>query len=240
MRDRDRRDRDRDRERDRDRDRERDRERDRDRRHRSKSPSRSSRQVSKPKKKKAKKSKKYSRRSRSSSRSTSRSSSSSRSSSRSTHSKSRTRDHHKSRSISQRKTRGPSSESNSRSATTPAAAPVKAIDLFDTKVQKALETIDEDTFKPGSFFSSRDSKETSDKVIIDLNNETVTVASKPATAVRNEDVIFHPNVSGLPGARIYMLIVSDFQFRQFLGDPDMKAEKWLRKLYNYRQKYMQE
>lgn len=27
---------------------------------------------------------------------------------------------------------------------------------------------------------------------------------------------------------------------QFLGDPELKAEKWLRKLYNYRQKYMQQ
>jgi len=107
-------------------------------------------------------------------------------------------------------------------------------------VQKALETIDEDTFKPTSFFSSRDSKEASEKVIIDLNNETVTVPNKPAIAVRNEDVIFHPNVSGSPSAPISMLIISPLQSLQFLGDPDIKAEKWLRKLYNYRQKYMQE
>jgi len=37
-----------------------------------------------------------------------------------------------------------------------------------------------------------------------------------------------------------MLIISPLQSLQFLGDPDIKAEKWLRKLYNYRQKYMQE
>ncbi|EDW00849.1 serine/threonine-protein kinase fray2 [Drosophila grimshawi] len=235
---RERRDRERDRERERDRDRERDRNRDRDRdrererereryRSKSKSPSRSSRNRSKSKKKKSKKSKKYYRHSRSSSRSSSLSSqSSSRSSSRSRQSKGREYDSRKSksRSASQRTTRAPSAESGFRQLNTSSAKstapPIKAIDLLDAKVQKSLETIDEDAFKPSAFFSSRDREaHEKDKVIIDLNKETVIVTKPAEVTAPKEDEIFHPN---------------------FLGDSELKAEKWLRKLYNYRQKYMQQ
>lgn len=85
-------------------------------------------------------------------------------------------------------------------------------------MQKALETIDEDAFKPSTFFSTRDREAPeTEKVIIDLNKETVTIPKPVEAQPPKEDEIFHPN---------------------FLGDSELKSEKWIRKLYNYRRKYI--
>lgn len=67
-------------------------------------------------------------------------------------------------------------------------------------MQKALETIEEDSFKPRSFFSTKDREAPekpigTDKVIIDLNRETVTFATALDKPNENaEDEIFHANV----------------------------------------------
>lgn len=73
---------------------------------------------------------------------------------------------------------------------------------MDCKVQKALETIEEDSFNQNTFFSTKD-REAPEKVIIDLNAETVTFKPPdPMEAVKEE--IFHPNVSiCAPNTNIY-------------------------------------
>lgn len=107
---------------------------------------------------------------------------------------------------------------------------------MDCNVQKALETIEEDSFNQNTFFSTKD-REAPEKVIIDLNAETVTFKPPdPMEAVKEE--IFHPNVSiCAPNTQRFIRHMSCFQF---LGDQEQKQEKWIRKLLMYRQKYMSE
>lgn len=178
----------------------RDRDRDRDyysRRRRSNSRSR----TSKSSKKKKSKKKRY--------RSSSSSSSSSRTSVKSSSSSTR-----------RTTTQPPSSEENSQSIQASSAAPKDLHVLSNYRDRGAIAKIDEDSFTATPFFSSAESKKVSEKVIIDLRNDTISVEEKDdVEEVQPESLLFHPN---------------------FTGDYMKKMEKWVKKLYNYRQKAFQE
>ncbi|XP_037949572.1 ADP-ribosylation factor-like protein 6-interacting protein 4 [Teleopsis dalmanni] len=185
--------------------------RERDRKYRSRRQRSDSPPQHYKKYKKSKKSKKYSRRSSSSS--SSRSDSSSNSSSRGSR-------YSKKSSSRSRKVCLPSSDSNSHSAK---SIVTPKLDLLDAQVQKVLTTIEEDVFKPQSFLSTRNrdappKASTSEKVIIDLNSDTITIPKAADTIEENlEHEYFHPN---------------------FIGEQENKIEKWIKRLYNYRQKFI--
>uniref|UniRef100_A0A1B0C086 Uncharacterized protein n=1 Tax=Glossina palpalis gambiensis TaxID=67801 RepID=A0A1B0C086_9MUSC len=118
-----------------------------------------------------------------------------------------------------------SSESNARStfanvhANNTSASITKGIDLLDFKVHKALEVIEEDVFAPKTFYSTRTARHqrnaSGDKVIIDLNAETVTFPkiTDSANNCYTQNEIFLPN---------------------FIGDVERKQDNWINKLFLYR------
>lgn len=89
---------------------------------------------------------------------------------------------------------------------------VEPIKLNEEIDQKVIEEIEANNFIPKSFTSV---KKVSEKVIIDLQKETVSIPKFQQCTVDDGNV-FHPN---------------------FLGNEEKKIEKWTKKLYIYRQKY---
>lgn len=67
-----------------------------------------------------------------------------------------------------------------------------SIDLLDEPAtQETIDLINEDEFVPKTFTSS---KNHTDKVVIDLNTQTITVPT-PDTSEDVQNTLFHPNVS---------------------------------------------
>lgn len=137
---------------------------------------------------------------------------------------SRSRGSIKSSSSSTRRTttQPPSSEENSLSVQPP--PPVKDLyGLSNYRDRGAIAKIEDDSFTSTPFFSSSESKKLPEKVIIDLRNDTILVEEKDkekeAEDTQPESLLFHPN---------------------FIGDNMKKVDKWVKKLYNYRQKAFQE
>lgn len=79
---------------------------------------------------------------------------------------------------------------------------------------EVLDQINADEFVPRSF----QSKKIPESIKIDLNTDTISVPLIENVAVE-EDTIFHPNL---------------------YGDDAVRMEKWVRKLFNYRQKMFAE
>ncbi|XP_055856652.1 DNA topoisomerase 1 [Episyrphus balteatus] len=134
---------------------------------------------------------------------------------------SRSRGSIKSSSSSTRRTttQPPSSEENSLSVQ--AAPPPKDLpSLSNYRDRGAIAKIEDDSFTASPFFSSAETKKLPEKVIIDLKNDTILVEDKDETETQPEEsLLFHPN---------------------FIGDYMQKMDKWVNKLYNYRQKAFQE
>ena len=76
---------------------------------------------------------------------------------------------------------------------------------------QVLETINEDSFTSQEFKSSSN-KIVSDKVYINLKDDTFSV---PLAEEKPEEFNFHPS---------------------FIGDEKVNQEKWIKKLFNYRRK----
>ncbi|XP_055381276.1 serine/Arginine-related protein 53 [Condylostylus longicornis] len=93
------------------------------------------------------------------------------------------------------------------------------LNLLEGKV--TLETLDDiecDKFESKVFTSSNSNKKTSQKVYIDLKKETILVPTVTTNLEPINDSLFHPN---------------------FLGDEMEKSEKWVKKLFNFRQRLLQ-
>lgn len=133
---------------------------------------------------------------------------------------SRSRGSVKSSSSSTRRTttQPPSSEENSLSVHTP-LPPKDLHGLSSYRDRGAIAKIEDDSFTQTSFFSNSESKKLPEKVIIDLKNETISIEEKDEEDSQPESLLFHPN---------------------FTGDYMKKMDKWVKKLYNYRQKAFQE
>ncbi|XP_037048197.1 serine/Arginine-related protein 53 [Bradysia coprophila] len=87
-----------------------------------------------------------------------------------------------------------------------------SVDLLDEPAtQETIDLINEDEFVPKTFTSS---KNLTDKVVIDLNTQTIIVPT-PDTPDDVQNTLFHPNL---------------------FGDDAARMEKWVKKLFNYRQK----
>ncbi|CAD7089506.1 unnamed protein product [Hermetia illucens] len=156
--------------------------------------------------------------------------SSSRHRSRSDHKKSR---HRRNRSSSESSTSSSSSSPSPRSKSRskkrssspevvtvnnePVAAPSFNLESSTNEEKRKLliDEIDADSFVPKTFTST---KKVPDKVIIDLQKDTISVPLVEKTAP-DEDEIIHPN---------------------FLGNDEERMERWIRKLFIYRQKHSDE
>lgn len=79
-----------------------------------------------------------------------------------------------------------------------------------------LGSIEEDTFEPQAFVSGATAKTVSEKVYINLKNETMAI---PVAEEKVDDNL------------------ADYNFNpQFLGDQQTKMDKWIKKLHNYRKR----
>lgn len=94
--------------------------------------------------------------------------------------------------------------------------PLKSLDILDNRLTSTvLNTIEEDTFTPQVFVSGA-TKKVSEKVYINLKDETMTV---PLPDEKVNDNLAEYNFNPL-----------------FLGDQQTKMDKWIKKLHNYRKR----
>lgn len=81
-------------------------------------------------------------------------------------------------------------------------------DLYgkDADRSEALKDLENDTFAPKDFLSKN-------KIVVDLKKDKVIVPEVVKPVEKDEDSLIHPD---------------------FLGDEQVKVEKWIKKLYLYR------
>lgn len=78
----------------------------------------------------------------------------------------------------------------------------------DKDTTKVLDDIESETFKQSAFQSQAKSK-----IVVDLDKEKVMVPTSSTTSVANEEALINP---------------------EFLGDDQKRVDKWIKKLYLYR------
>lgn len=114
------------------------------------------------------------------------------------------------------------------------------VEVLDRRhLSDALEEINANEFRPKSFNSTATNKTDkngkTDADIIKIKGET-----KAVRIDSNDDPLFHQNVS----LNIILLNIDKYQMNSFknfdlqvFGDDDVRMERWVRRLYNYRQKF---
>lgn len=96
---------------------------------------------------------------------------------------------------------------------------------------KILDDINCESFEPKQFNSN--TKKVPDNIVIDLRKQTIKV---PEVEPLEPDTIYHHNVRYLHKENNFKL---HFLFQLFLNE-EARMEKWIKELYSYRQKALQQ
>lgn len=106
--------------------------------------------------------------------------------------------------------------SSTSTAAAPQSKPLKSLEILENRLTSTvLGSIEEDTFTSQAFVSGG-AKKVTEKVYINLNNETMAIpVPEEKISDTTENLNFNP---------------------QFLGDEQTKMDKWVKKLYNYRKR----
>lgn len=104
-----------------------------------------------------------------------------------------------------------------------------SLSTLDTKI---LDEINSDSFSPKQFASCK-SKKLPDNIVIDLKKQTIKV---PEVEPVEPDGIFHHNVGLFSNFCGFNLSL----FLQLFLNEEARMEKWVKELFSYRQKALQQ